>query len=215
MVRDPIIGGIGAFPHRDMAQEGIGRRTQAPIADNRDGDTMTGRHPFDFRFYRTGIAVNKYLHAPSGLRIASAATATSSPALGAQEGEAARVYAALVRFLSLPCCQCGREPLRFLGVRIAGMVAGAAMTARLAAMAMTMRRTALFLRLDLFRRQLRQLMRHRLDLVADDALDIAQIAALGRIAEADGDAFAARSAPCGRCGGHSFSGSLGSSKLIT
>ena len=65
------------------------------------------------------------------------------------------------------------------------------MAARLAAaaMAMSMGRMALFRRLDLFRRQVGQVVRHHADLHLDDAFDVAQISALRRIAEADGDAF--------------------------
>src|SRR5690606_29914912 len=61
-----------------------------------------------------------------------------------------------------------------------------------AAMAVALGRPAIFLGLDLLGRQVGQVMRQHVYLHADDALDIAQIGALGRVAEADGDAFAAR-----------------------
>src|SRR4051812_38413721 len=72
-------------------------------------------------------------------------------------------------------------------------VIGAALVpaARLVTMAMTMRPAWLLLLAALLFRQLRQLMRHHLDLHMDQPLDIAQITALGSITEADGDAFGA------------------------
>src|SRR6185312_3122608 len=96
MLRDPVIGGIRAFRHRDMTHQGIGGRPQAAIADDGDGQAVPSRHLLDLGLYRAGIAINKYLHAPS-------------------ESSAGPYQAALPRFLSPPRFQCGREPLRFLG----------------------------------------------------------------------------------------------------
>jgi len=92
VIGDPVVGGIRSFRHGDVTQEWVGRRTQTAIADNGDSQAMPGRHLFDFRFDRTGVAVDKYL-----------------------KGRALGYQAALSRFLSLPRCQCGREPLRFFG----------------------------------------------------------------------------------------------------
>src|SRR5471032_1529870 len=72
----------------------------------------------------------------------------------------------------------------------ARLVTAALVAARLA-MAMAMGAARLFLLAALLFGQLRQIVRHRLDLHADDALDVAQIGALRTVAKADGDAFAA------------------------
>ena len=62
MLHNPVIGGVSAFGHRHMPQHGIGRRAQAAIGDDGDGEAMPRRHLFDFRFYGTGIPIHVELH---------------------------------------------------------------------------------------------------------------------------------------------------------
>src|SRR6185295_15749037 len=82
-----------------------------------------------------------------------------------------------------------------LAVTAAMMTVARLMTAAFVSMrltmAMTMGTARLFHLAALLLGQFRQLVRHQLDLHADQPLDVAQIAFFGSIAEADGNAFAA------------------------
>src|SRR5579863_9036389 len=76
------------------------------------------------------------------------------------------------------------------GIVAAGLVPAALMAVRLA-MAVAVRWTRCLLLAALFFGELRQVVRHHLDLHADHPLDIAQHAALGGVAKGNGDAFTA------------------------
>jgi hypothetical protein len=50
-----------------MAQNRIGGRPEAPIADDGDGQAMPGRHLLNFRFDRASVTINEDLNGQAAL----------------------------------------------------------------------------------------------------------------------------------------------------